>query len=238
MYKSSHIRYRISFLLLDLSRAGKLFWVISKFLFSYLFNKNYGALLRHSFEQMGLTYLKLGQFLALRFDLLPKEVLAEMNNLFENVENVPFEKIRRQIEQELQRPLEEVYPVFNQVPVGAATVAQVHEAVTFRNERVAIKVQRPGIDRIFRADIRNLRKLAQLADLFHLGGAFVLTDVLDEFDQWTGRELSFRSEANTAERLRRSALPYEVIPKIYHDLSTDKMITMEFIQGLSLAKVI
>jgi ubiquinone biosynthesis protein len=187
---------------------------------------------------MGLTYLKLGQFLALRFDLLPKEVLAEMNNLFENVENVPFERIRQQIERELQRPLEEVYPVFDPVPVGAATVAQVHEAVTFRNERVAVKVQRPGIDRIFRADIRNLRKLSRLADLFHLGGAFVLTDVLDEFDQWTGRELSFRSEANTAERLRRSALPYEIIPRIYQDLSTDKMITMEFIQGLSLAKVI
>ncbi|HTI10198.1 MAG TPA: AarF/UbiB family protein [Puia sp.] len=238
MHRSTHIRYRVPSLLLDLGRAGKLFWVVSKFLFSYLFNKNYGSLLRHSFEQMGLTYLKLGQFLALRFDLLPKEVLAEMNNLFENVENVPFERIRQQIERELQRPLEEVYPVFDPVPVGAATVAQVHEAVTFRNERVAVKVQRPGIDRIFRADIRNLRKLSRLADLFHLGGAFVLTDVLDEFDQWTGRELSFRSEANTAERLRRSALPYEIIPRIYQDLSTDKMITMEFIQGLSLAKVI
>jgi ubiquinone biosynthesis protein len=238
---------RISNALLDFRRAIFLCWVVLKFISIYIYAKifhlssgkiNYGARLRRSLEQLGLTYLKLGQFLALRFDLLPKEVLVEMNNLFENVQSVPFEKIKSQIEKELKRPLEELYLVFHQKPVGAATVAQVHQAITFGNEKVAVKVQRPGIELIFNADIRNLRRLARLADFFKLGGAFVMAEVVDEFDKWTSRELSFTTEANTAERLRLNALPYEIIPAIYKELSTDKVITMEFIEGLSLAKII
>lgn len=197
--------------------------------------------LRLALQELGLTYLKLGQFLATRFDILPVEVCRELNMLFEDIPPMTFEVAKAVIESELKGPLHEFFPVFNREPIAAASVAQVHEARTLANERVAVKVQRPGIERLFMSDMRNLRRFAKFIDAFRLFsdlvGGFSAKEVADEFSTWTLREMNFILEGRTADRFRKNALPYEIVPKIYWDYTTPKVLTMEFVDGISLARI-
>ena len=199
--------------------------------------RNAGEGLRLALEELGLTYLKLGQFLALRFDILPVEICRELNKLFEAVPPMSFDTVRARVESELEAPLHELFPVFKRVPIAAASVAQVHEAYTNDNEKVAVKVQRPGIEQLFAADMRNLRRLAKLIDFTGIAGAFSAQEIADQFATWTEREMDFIMEGRTAERLRRNAASYEVVPRIHWQLTTKKVLTMEFVEGVSVAKI-
>jgi ubiquinone biosynthesis protein len=231
---------------LDLERIVRLIWVGAKFgaspLLRWLFGlpptgPNAGVRLRRAFEELGITYLKLGQFLTMRFDVLPAEVCTELNKLFESVPPMPFREARRVVEMELNAPLETLFLSFEREPIAAASVAQVHEARTAGNERVAVKIQRKNIDRLFAADMRNLRRIARLIDASGLAGAFSAQEVAGQFTHWTSREMDFEVEGRTAGRLRQNAAPYEVIPRIHWPLTTKKVLTMEFIEGISLAKI-
>jgi ubiquinone biosynthesis protein len=102
---------------------------------------------------------------------------------------------------------------------------------------VAIKIQRPGIETIFRADMRNLQRLAAVADFFHLMGLVSIRELASEFDRWTSRELDFRLEGRTADVIRSNATPNEIIPFVYWDLTTSRVLTLEFLEGISLAKI-
>ncbi|HJQ31339.1 MAG TPA: AarF/UbiB family protein [Pyrinomonadaceae bacterium] len=234
-------------LFLDVRRALLPLWLLLNFglppLLRYFLglrqkDRDYPKNIRLALERLGLTYLKLGQFLAMRLDLVPQEVCQELAQLYEDVSPVPFEKVKAAVESELRAPLASLFPVFEREPVAAASVAQVHEARTRSNERVAVKIQRPGIGRIFAADLRNLRRIASLADRLRLFGTLSLKEVVDEFGEWTTRELDFITEGRTAERLRRNAAEYEVVPLIYWELTTRKVLTMEFIDAPSLAQVL
>lgn len=194
--------------------------------------------MRHALERLGLTYLKLGQYLAMRRDLLPEKVCQELSQLYEDVSPLKYQEVKEVVETELQGPLAQFFSSFDPEPVAAASVAQVHEARTHFNERVAIKVQRPGLEPIFAADIRNLRRVAALADAAGLLGTLSLREVVEEFAKWTARELDFLMEGRTADRLRQNATAHEVVPIVYWDLTTRKVLTMEFIDGLSLAQII
>ena len=194
--------------------------------------------MRHALERLGLTYLKLGQYLAMRRDLLPEEVCQELTHLYEDVSPLSFQEVKEVVETELQGPLTQFFPFFDPEPVAAASVAQVHDARTYFNERVAVKVQRPGLGPIFAADIRNLRRVAALVDASGLLGTLSLREVVEEFAKWTSRELDFLIEGRTADRLRQNATAHEIVPIVYWDLTTRKVLTMEFIDGLSLAQII
>lgn len=231
---------------LDLERIVRLIWVGAKYGASPLLRwllglpprgPSAGVRLRRAFEELGITYLKLGQFLTMRFDVLPAEVCAELNKLFETVPPMPFQTARRVVETELNAPLETLFLSFEREPIAAASVAQVHSARTVTNELVAVKIQRKNIDRLFAADMRNLRRLARLIDASGLAGAFSAQEVAGQFTHWTSREMDFEVEGRTAERLRKNAAPYEVIPRIHWPLTTKKVLTMEFIEGISLAKI-
>ncbi len=233
-------------ILLDAQRALLLTWILFKygltaaFLYMTGFQTNgmsFEKAIRFGFERMGLTYVKLGQFLAMRFDILPAELCCELNNLFEDVSPLSFEEVKIVVESELHGPLNSIFSFFNSVPIASASVAQVHEARISELKRVAVKIQRPDIERIFSADIRNLMRLAKLIDVFGFLGEFLATESVDEFANWTRRELDFTLEGHTADRLRKDALPYEVVPKIFWDFSTSKVLTMEFIEGISLSRV-
>jgi ubiquinone biosynthesis protein len=232
---------------LDIQRAILPLWVVLRVggvpLVRYILglpnkDNNFPRRMRHALERMGLTYVKLGQYLAMRRDLLPEDICRELSQLYEDVSPLTFEEVRAVVEAELQGPLAEFFPFFNQKPVAAASVAQVHEAKTYFNERVAVKVQRPGIERVFVADIRNLRRVAALADSSGLLGTLSLREVVEEFARWTSRELDFLVEGRTADRLRQNATAHEVVPVVYWDFTTRKILTMEFIDGLSLAQII
>jgi ubiquinone biosynthesis protein len=196
-----------------------------------------GERVRVAFERLGLTYLKLGQFLAMRFDLLPRDVCDELNKLFERVAPVAFDDLRELIESELERPIDQVFSSFEETPIASASVGQVHRAVTVDGRRVAVKVQRPGIERVFAADMRNLWRTARILDRFGALGHLSAKEVTYEFMTWTAGELDFVAEAATADRLRRDALAYETVPKLHWDLITRRVLTMELIDGLSLNEV-
>lgn len=193
--------------------------------------------LRQAFEELGLTYLKLGQFLATRYDVLPESVCQELSKLFEEVAPMPLAEVRTVVERELNGPLELFFPVFRARPIGAASVGQVHEAWTARNEHVAVKVQRTNLEQLFVSDMRILRRFARLIDALQLLGQLSVTELADEFTTWTLREMNFLVEGRTAERIRKSALSFERVPRIHWDLSTARVLTIEFVEGLSLAQI-
>src|SRR5689334_22678286 len=105
----------------------------------------YPVRIRLVLERLGVTYLKLGQFLAMRFDVLPMEVCVELRRLFEDVPPLPFDVVRTVVERVLKGPLDEIFLTFEVEPIAAASIAQVHAARTFADEKLAVKVQRPGI---------------------------------------------------------------------------------------------
>jgi len=184
-------------------------------------------------EELGLTYLKLGQFLALRFDILPAEVCHELNNLFENVRPMSFEAAREVVESDLGQPLDELFAEFDPRPIAAASVAQVHRARSFDGESLAVKVQRRGLQPIFEADIRILGRLATLIDISGAFGKLSAKGILNEFAEWTLQELDFTIEGSTAEHLARLSKDFVIIPGIHWLLTTPKVLTMDYVEGIS-----
>lgn len=188
---------------------------------------------RHALEELGLTYLKLGQFLALRFDILPAAVCLELNHLFENVDAMPPGLAEKAVARELGAPVDRIFRRFSREPIAAASVGQVHIGYLPDGRKVAIKVQRVGIERVFRADIRNLRRLARVAQRLGAFGRMSGIEMVEQFERWTLRELDFRSEGHTADRVRAHAGKEAVVPQIHWTLTTARILTMEFIEGIS-----
>jgi ubiquinone biosynthesis protein len=199
---------------------------------------DYPKLLRSALERLGVTYLKLGQYLAMRRDLLPAELCEELGHLYESASHLDFNVIKKIVENELNGPLDQFFAVFDKKAIAAASIAQVHEARTLANERVAVKIQRPGIKLVFDADTRNLRRAAAIADAVGISGTLSLKEIVEEFAKWTSREFDFLIEGSTADRLRHNATPNEVVPVVFWNLSTAKVLTMELIDGMSLAQII
>jgi len=197
-----------------------------------------GARVRTAFERLGVTYLKLGQFLAMRFDILPEEVCRELARLFDEVPPMALQKVLRTIEEELGAPPDEIFVEFDREPLAAASIAQVHRAVVRGGDKVAVKVQRPGIQEIFAADIRNLKRLAAIGDAFHLLGPTSVHGLIEEFSRFTSREMNFITEGRTAERLRRDVGPFDDVPNVYWDYTTERVLTMEFVDAPSLAQIL
>lgn len=194
--------------------------------------------LRLALEELGLLYLKMGQYLSTRFDVLPSDVCQELNKLLENVPPTPFSAAKTLIETELQAPLPSLFSDFRENPIASASVAQVYEAWTVGGDRVAVKVQRPNIERFFAADMRNLKRIAVLMDTLGMLGSLSMKEIVDTFESWTARELDFRLEGYTAERLGANAVKGEIIPRVYWSLTTRRVLTLEFIEGISLARVV
>lgn len=197
-----------------------------------------GQLLRGFFEGMGVTYLKMGQFLALRFDILHPDVCEELAKLFDSAKPVPAEAIVRQLEREFGGPVNRTFPEFDGTPIASASLAQVHLARTLRGERVVVKVQRPGIERLLAADLSIARVLAGALDAFGFAGHLSMKEVLEEFAEFTLREADFRTEGRVADRLRGELIGYATIPLVYWDLSTRRVLTLEYVEGISLNVII
>jgi ubiquinone biosynthesis protein len=197
-----------------------------------------GARVRRAFERLGVTYVKLGQFLAMRFDILPEDVCRELARLFDTVPPMPAATVLQTIEREFGVRADELFAEFREKPLAAASIAQVHRAVLRDGSLVAVKVQRPRIREIFAADVRNLRRLAHVGDFFRILGPQSMVEAVEEFERFTSREMNFLTEANTAERLRANAGPYEDVPRIYREYTTSRILTMEFVDAPSLSEII
>jgi ubiquinone biosynthesis protein len=191
--------------------------------------------LRQALEELGPTFIKLGQLLSTRAHLLPRAFTLELANLHDQVPPVPFEQIQAILVAELKQPLAEVFAVIEETPIGSASIAQVHRAVRLNGERCVIKVQRPGIEKSVRADLEIMAYLAvQLEN--HVEGWRVHqpSAVVAEFAKSMEQELDFGAEAAHLERFAHQfALePTIYVPKVVPGLVTRRALTMECIEAI------
>jgi ubiquinone biosynthesis protein len=195
---------------------------------------------RRALEDLGGTWIKLGQALALRFDLLPPDYCLEFFQLLNQVRPFPAEEVRRVLEKELGAPVEERFRSFDWSPVAAASIGQVHRAEMPDGTAVAVKVQRPGIAGIVRADLKLMRWAATLVDWTPFLGGTRARTVVDEFARWTREELDYRAEARHAAVLRRNAAgdPFERNPRVFPSHTTTRVLTMEYLDGIPVLDIV
>ncbi len=202
------------------------------------------ARLRKAFEELGPTFIKLGQLLSTRPDILPPDYIEEFSKLTDRITAIPFEDIRQVIEKEFGRPATELFESIEEKPLAAASIAQVHRAI-LKDEsalvrNVVIKVQRPGITETIQSDIQILYVVAQalekLRDDFKL---FNLQAVVEEFQRSIFEELDFVLEAKNIDAFQTivEEHPQISIPKVFWPLTTKQVLTMTELKGTTLSQV-
>ncbi len=196
--------------------------------------------LRLAFEQLGGAWIKLGQMLALRFDLLPAEYCDELFKLLNQVAPFPYADVAAIIRRELGGEPEAVFASFSPTSFAAASIGQVHRAVLHSGEPVAVKVQRPGIRETLAADIALMYSVTWLLDLANVFGATRSREVIDEFARWTADELDYLVEARQAVLLHQNAGgdSYERIARVHRDYTTSRVLTTELIEGIPLIDIV
>lgn len=187
-------------------------------------------------EELGSTFIKLGQLISVRRDLFPEDIVAEMSKLQDNAPEVPFSVIRTVVEAELGCPLEEKFRRFDAKPIAAASIAQVHRAQLFDGSEVVVKVRRPGVYSEIHTDLEILTRLARLIQEKVPSLPFDITEVMNEFARDLKRELDFRNEAYQYRRFARllEGNPDVVVPAIKWELTTSRILTSEYVEGVKI----
>lgn len=190
---------------------------------------------RNVLEELGTTFIKFGQVLSTRTDLLPPGFAEALTDLQDQCAPMPWEDVRNMVQQGLGAPIEALFAEFDSSPVASASIAQVHRAVTQQGHAVAVKIQRPNIRQKIESDIDLLTLLAQLADtIIHESGFVTPRAIIEEFENALLAELNFRQEAQMLQRFKQNAegkARTYVVPNVYPELSCDTVLTMEFMHG-------
>jgi predicted unusual protein kinase regulating ubiquinone biosynthesis (AarF/ABC1/UbiB family) len=196
--------------------------------------------LRRALEELGGTWVKLGQTLALRFDLLPPAYCYELFGLLNEVAPFPYAEVERIVRAELGGDVDELFASFAPEPFGAASIGQVHDAVLPAGARVAVKVQRPGVKRLMATDISLMYRVAAVLDLTRAFGDTRMRGVIDEFARWTHDELDYAIEARNAATLRANTRDEETEhnPEVHLDYTTSRVLTAERLEGILLLDII
>ncbi|MCB9595498.1 MAG: phosphotransferase [Sandaracinaceae bacterium] len=199
----------------------------------------YAERIRAYFEELGPTYVKLGQILSTRPDLIPREFVEEFKKLQDDVRPIAFDDVKATVEAELGAPLTERFASFDEAPLAAASIGQVHRATLPDGRAVAVKVQRPGIEASIRADLAILYDVARL-----LGNLSSISDMADptlivrEFERSILAEVDFTSEARLHDEFRKNLSRFgeEVrIAEVDWDRTTPRVLTMEFFDGVKVS---
>jgi ubiquinone biosynthesis protein len=193
--------------------------------------------LRLALEELGPTFIKLGQIASTRPEILPPSVLAELSNLHDNVPPDPWETILPIIEAELGRPLPELFAAFDPTPIASASLAQVYPALLPDGTHVVVKVQRPGVERLIETDLHILTDIAQLVSE-RLPG-FVPFDPIElagEFADALREELDYRREGRNADRFRENfeGETYLRVPRVYWEYTTRRLMVQERLRGIKI----
>lgn len=196
--------------------------------------------LRMALEELGPTYIKLGQVLSTRPDLVPVDFISELSKLQDKVPPFPFSDVKEIVEAELQQPLEELFDIFEEKPLASASIGQVHKARLKDGEEVAVKVQRPGIQRMIEVDLEIMLHLATLME--HHVEELALhrpIKIVEEFARTLEKEIDYRTEAANMERFAANFLddPHVYIPKVYREASTPFVLTTEYVAGIKVSEV-
>ena len=186
-------------------------------------------------EELGPSFIKLGQLLSTRADVLPDVYIEELKKLQDSVPPVPFDKIEKRLEKELKQPVKAVFKSFETESLASASVAQVYSAELFSGEKVAVKVIRPGIERKIREDIRLMRYLAEkLEKVFDVARIIGAGNIVNEFERTVFKELDMFIEAGNIEQFSRNFRFTEEIhiPKVFWEQTTRSVLVLEFIPGI------
>lgn len=192
---------------------------------------------RETAVELGGVLIKLGQFLSARADVLPDEYIQELKALQDEVPGVAFAHIKAQVESEFGRPLDDVFLEFNPEPIAAASLAQVHNAVLTDGEPVAVKVQRPGIEKLIDVDLATFSYLMTGLNRYtRTGRRMDLPGLVEEFAKVLGDELDFEREAYYAQRFKANFEfnPIIYIPSVYPEYTTNRVVTLEQVGGIKI----
>ncbi|MBC7100868.1 AarF/ABC1/UbiB kinase family protein [Methanothermobacter tenebrarum] len=197
--------------------------------------------LRLAFEELGPTFIKLGQMLSTRPDMVGEEIAEELSKLQDEARPLDYREVKETIEGELKRSISDIFRDFGEDPIASASVGQVHEARLKDGRRVAVKVQRPSIEEKIRKDIIIMKYLAKLVDrnvprlrYYNLPG------IVEEFERSIFKELDYYNEANNIERFRSLFADDDMInaPRVYREYSTSRVLTMEYVEGVKLSDIL
>jgi ubiquinone biosynthesis protein len=208
--------------------SASLFW---PFLDKQIRRLPFPQQLRRRLEILGPTYIKLGQIMAIREDLLPRGVTTELANLFDRLPPIPFVQVREIIEENLERPLSSVFRWVDENPLGSASIAQAHLAETVDGEKVVFKVIKPGIREVIEQDLTLLRLVGIF--LQWVIPRYQPRQIVAEFSAYTIKEVDYTYEADHAESFDANFrdMPDVVFPKVYRQYSSTEVLTMEFMDG-------
>jgi len=209
--------------------------------FSHIGKLQKPQLLKKFLEDAGGAFIKFGQLLALRVDILPKEYFLELINLYDNVKPFPYPEVEQIINYELGATPDKVFSYFEKKPFASASFGQVH-AAKLKDESVIVKVQRPQIRSTIGVDFCIIDILSFFADLFFKIEALPWKEFAREFKMWTLKELDYQIEAENAQKIYDNTAKNKnlniVIPKTYHRFTTKKVLVQEYIDGIPLSRLL
>jgi ubiquinone biosynthesis protein len=238
----------------NLARAREIARVAARYGFGQLFGRSAakaaanapevpgtrGQRLRDMLDELGPTFVKFGQLLSTRPDIVPPDIVEELRQLQDQARPESFDRIRQVLEQELGLTIDQVFTEFNPTPIAAASIGQVHVATLPTGDEVVVKVQRPDAERQINADLQLLYQLARmLKDRIDRLSFIDLTGLVDEFARSIRRELDYAVEARNADAFRRNFAddPNVDVPRVFWRYTTARVLTMERVRGLTLAQV-
>ncbi|MDP4154452.1 MAG: AarF/ABC1/UbiB kinase family protein [Bacillota bacterium] len=201
------------------------------------FNKSTGERIRLFLEELGPTFVKIGQVASTRYDVLPADIISELENLQDQAPPFSYETVQKIIEDELGHPIADLFKEFNEDPLAAASIGQVHYAVLKTGEAVAIKIQRPNMKGTIETDLEILQDLALLAEQrLDWAAHYQIRDIVDELAKSLLEELDYSIEGRNSEKIAYQFKndPGIVIPKVYWEYTTKKVLTMEYVEGIKL----
>jgi len=191
--------------------------------------------LRQAFEELGPSFIKFGQLIASRPDLVPADYSEEFNKLLDEVPPFPFKEVKNIVESELGAPLEEVFRTFDERAVAAASIAQVHNAVLHDGTKVVVKVQRPHLEKLISTDIELIYFMARLVERYiPETRIYNPVGIVDEFSRSIKKEIDFILEASNIVKISRNLKDEKrvIIPGVFWDYTTSKVLTMERVEGV------
>lgn len=199
--------------------------------------ENVPAKMRKAMEELGGAWIKLGQMLSLRPDLIPPRYANEFSKLLDQVPPGSIEDVRKVIESSFGKPVKSIFKHLDPRPLGSASVAQVHKARLVNGKPVAVKVLRPEVKQQFKSDIAIMMIIArQLED--RIDSIAKPKMIVDEFENYTKKELNLTAEASHIDTIRKNnKIPSVIIPKVYWDYTNDEVLTMDYLEGEKISKL-
>ena len=205
------------------------------------FNKeNLAKRIKFVLEELGPTFIKLGQILSTRADIIAPEFIAEFSKLQDEVEGISFKKIKVVLNEELTENYEETFEFVSKKHLAAASIAQIHKAKLKNGDNVILKIQKPGIKQKIKVDLEILKNLANILKHRNIIPSYIEpVKIISQFEEEIKKEIDFKKEISNIKKFQNNFKdnPHIIIPEVYDKLSTKRLIVMEEVKGVKLSQV-